>query len=176
MFNLYEAAPFWKCKPMNTLVLQNEEKLAGKSKRQNHSSLCCIFEGEKIKPLVIGRSKNPHGSSDINLEIPYWVFLQQLGQGGCKIFGNAGNLDRQMKIEQSENIFIFDNTPVDCIDDSTRNIGFLFLPPNCTSKIQPLDRGIIGLFKCHYRKILTRNLSRSMIKIIISIFENFEKR
>lgn len=32
------------------------------------------------------------------------------------------------------------------------NVTFLFLPPNCTSIIQPLDQGIIHSFKAHYRK------------------------
>ena len=32
------------------------------------------------------------------------------------------------------------------------NVLVLFLPPNVTSVIQPLDQGIIAAFKAHYRK------------------------
>ncbi|KAL0021024.1 hypothetical protein WJX77_008053 [Trebouxia sp. C0004] len=36
------------------------------------------------------------------------------------------------------------------------NILVVYLPPNTTSKVQPLDAGIIAAFKQHYRKYLLR--------------------
>ena len=33
-----------------------------------------------------------------------------------------------------------------------KNLICLFLPPNVTSVIQPLDQGIIAAFKAHYRR------------------------
>ena len=34
------------------------------------------------------------------------------------------------------------------------NLLLLFLPPNCTSVVQPLDQGIIAAFKAHYKRKL----------------------
>ena len=42
------------------------------------------------------------------------------------------------------------------------NIDFLFLSPNTTDKLQPLDAGIIQTVKLNYRKMLMRHLLRMM--------------
>ena len=34
------------------------------------------------------------------------------------------------------------------------NVGLAFLPPNTTSRTQPMDAGVIRNFKLHYRCIL----------------------
>jgi DDE superfamily endonuclease len=38
------------------------------------------------------------------------------------------------------------------------NVHVLWLPPNCTSMLQPLDQGIIHSLKAKYRKLLLRHL------------------
>ena len=40
--------------------------------------------------------------------------------------------------------------------DSLTNVKAHFLPPNCTSVIQPLDQGIIHAFKYIYRKLIVK--------------------
>ena len=50
-------------------------------------------------------------------------------------------------------LLLSDNAPSHIVDECS-NIKIEFLPPNTTSKIQPLDQGIIRSVKCAYRKTI----------------------
>ncbi|CAF1351711.1 unnamed protein product [Rotaria sordida] len=41
---------------------------------------------------------------------------------------------------------------------SFRKLKLQYFPPNTTSKLQPLDQGIIRAFKAHYRKYLVKHI------------------
>ena len=67
-------------------------------------------------------------------------------------------LDRKMKM-QSRNVVLFlDNgtSHRESIEKNLSNIKLVFLPKNTTSRLQPLDAGIIRAFKLKYRKLLIR--------------------
>ena len=55
-------------------------------------------------------------------------------------------------------ILFVDNAPGHPKDVDVVNIKVIFLPANTTSKLQPLDQGIIQNFKQHYRKRLLRSI------------------
>ena len=46
------------------------------------------------------------------------------------------------------------------------NLLLLFLPPNCTSVVQPLDQGIIAAFKAHYKRKLARYMVQQYTTLI----------
>uniref|UniRef100_A0AAV1T625 DDE-1 domain-containing protein n=1 Tax=Peronospora matthiolae TaxID=2874970 RepID=A0AAV1T625_9STRA len=51
-----------------------------------------------------------------------------------------------------------DNAPSHIVADlELTNITVQVLPPNTTSKIQPMDAGIIAAFKRHYRRLHLQN-------------------
>lgn len=53
-------------------------------------------------------------------------------------------------------------------DDGT--ISVIFLPPNVTPLIQPMDQGIIRLIKLHYRnRLLTKLIADKINDIVISL-------
>ena len=61
-------------------------------------------------------------------------------------------VEKVMKQANPKILLLLDNAPSYRIDDMTlTHVEVLFLPPNTTSKIQPLDAGIIASFKGHYR-------------------------
>ena len=62
-----------------------------------------------------------------------------------------------MRIQSRKNLLIVDNAPSHVFDEFS-NIEMLYLPKNTTSLLQPLDMGIIKIFKNHYQNYLIERL------------------
>lgn len=58
-----------------------------------------------------------------------------------------------MTLQGRKTLMIVDNCPAHPKVDGLQSVELLFLPPNCTSVLQPMDQGIIRVFKSHYRKL-----------------------
>ena len=50
----------------------------------------------------------------------------------------------------------FSGHQVPIVASQLRVTKLVFLPPNTTSRFQPMDAGIIASFKAHYRKLVTQ--------------------
>lgn len=82
------------------------------------------------------------------------------------------DLNKQMMKQKRRILLIMDNAPSHKLSESRAshgeyeglqymdldNVTVLFLPPNTTSLIQPLDAGIIANFKLHYRRMYMNRL------------------
>ena len=69
-------------------------------------------------------------------------------------------LNNKMKVEKRNALLFLDNAPVhpEGLQGKYSNIKVVFLPKNTTSRLQPLDAGIIKNFKVKYRKKLLRHV------------------
>lgn len=65
------------------------------------------------------------------------------------------DLDRAMIKQKRKIALLLDN----CSSHprlTLENVKLVYLPPNSTSRTQPLDAGIINCLKCHYRKEMAK--------------------
>ncbi|GBM04862.1 hypothetical protein AVEN_252809-1 [Araneus ventricosus] len=55
---------------------------------------------------------------------------------------------------------VFDNCPAHSkeTNQKLKNVTVFYLPPNTTSKLQPMDQGVIKNFKIRYRKRIVRKV------------------
>ena len=69
-----------------------------------------------------------------------------------------GKINRQMEVATRKIIIFMDNAPChpEILSERYSNIKVVFLPKNTTSRLQPLDAGIIRNFEFKYRKKLLK--------------------
>ena len=76
----------------------------------------------------------------------------------------CASLQKQFR-EEKRNVLLFvDNFSGHFVENekSLTNIKLVFFPPNCTSKLQPLDQGIIFVFKGQYRATIVSRMVDSI--------------
>ena len=109
--------------------------------------------GEKLPMLVIGKSANPRCFKHIkSLPCKYmdsWmdsdIFTRWLKE-----------LDRKMIAERRKITMIVDNCPAHPHVEGLQAVELIFLPPNTTSKLQPMDQGVIRSLKAKYRSTVVK--------------------
>ena len=70
--------------------------------------------------------------------------------------------DRRLTCQKRRVLLFVDICPAQPKDVPLKNIKLAFLPPNATSKLQPLDQGVIKVVMQKYRKHVVQMFLRSM--------------
>ena len=60
-------------------------------------------------------------------------------------------LDQTFPVEGKKIALLIDNCPAHPSVPDLTNVQLVFLPPNTTSVLQPMDQGVIRSLKAHYR-------------------------
>ena len=71
-------------------------------------------------------------------------------------------LDRKFVREGRKIALIVDNCPAHPHIEGLDTIQLVFLPPNTTSKTQPMDQGVIRSLKAHYRTLILQLFIRTV--------------
>ena len=123
---------------------------------------------EKKCLTVIGRAETPQAFRRNRININNLPIIYRYNKKAWMLSGlwyeYLRNFDQEMRIQRRNIILITDNCPSHPHPNSPpenyegpappvlTNITLLYLPPNTTSKLQPLDQGIIAAFKAAYRR------------------------
>lgn len=167
IYNADETGLYWRLLPDKTYVSLAEKTASGmKISKQRITFLGCTNASglHKIKPLVIGKAKNPRCFKNFNNPLVYrnsknaWMT--------CTIFRNwffqqfvpeVRNFLRTQNLPEKA-LLLLDNAPshpsAEELKSSDGNIFVMFMPPNVTPLIQPMDQNVLRLTKLHYRNLL----------------------
>ncbi|CAB5357741.1 unnamed protein product [Rhizophagus irregularis] len=156
IYNMDETGLFYRLEPDRTLATR---RISGRKKNKERLSiaLCANADGShKLPPLIIGKYANPRCFKNINirnLSMTYrnnnkaWMLTTLFQDWLCDFDRQVGQKHRGQHV-----LLLLDNCSSHKIEGlNLLNVDVHFLPPNTTSKIQPMVSGIIMSFKKHYR-------------------------
>ncbi|KAG6940498.1 tigger transposable element derived 2 [Chelydra serpentina] len=167
VYNANETGIYYKMLPDKTLAVRTDErkKEVYKQAKDRLTLLFCVnVTGKhKLKPLCIGKSRMPRCFHHVNvncLTFLYknsknsWMTSEIFEQWFFTEFVPSVRKHLRAKRLEENAILLLDNCPAYPPAERLRTrdgkIQVEYLPKNTTSKIQPLDQGVIAIFKQHY--------------------------
>ncbi|XP_057310264.1 tigger transposable element-derived protein 4-like [Hydractinia symbiolongicarpus] len=164
-FNADEFGLFYQCLPEKTYHLKGEKCSGGKKSKLRFTGMAAASAtGEKLRMFVIGKSKKPRCFNNIK-HLPCQYTSQKKSWMDSEIFENwVRKLDQKFRVDGRKIVLIIDNCPAHPSISNLTNIHLVFLPPNTTSVLQPMDQGVIRSLKAHYR--------RRVVRLLCSALEN----
>lgn len=165
LYNADESGLFWKMLPQKTLAHSKEDSAPGRKQSKERITFmpCSNASGShKLKLLVLGRSNKPRSFGSSHIPVVYkgqkraWVTREIFTEWFHTSFVPAVRLKMRELGLPPRAILILDNAPGHPVELSSedKQISVMFLPPNCTPLIQPMDQHVIQAIKLHYRKNL----------------------
>lgn len=171
IFNGDETGLFYKLTPDRTLRFKGEKCEGGKLSKERITVLIVanLLGTEKRKLLVIGKSRNPRCFKNV-MQLPVNYTSNKKAWMTSEIFeSELRKWNNELRYENRKIILLVDNCPAHPDVKNLDCIKLVFMPPNTSSKLQPMDQGVIHSLKSHYRHLI---LSK-MIEYIDSGRENF---
>ena len=181
VFNCDETGLFWKKMPKRTFITAEEKKLPGHKPMKDRLTLalCANASGDfKVKPLLVYHSENPrafkkHKVIKEKLQVMWrsntkaWVTRHLFIEWMNLAFGPSVKKYLEDNGLPLKCVLLLDNAPghppdlEDDLLDEFKFIKVVYLPPNTTSILQPMDQQVISNFK----KLFTKHLFRRCFEV-----------
>ena len=168
---LDETELFWKALPKKSLSEKGKHCHGGKNSMQQITAAFFVnAAGGKESPVLIMKSKKPRCFSKLkDISRPFGAHYHSNNKAWVRteiLIDILTKLNNRMKSEGRNILMFLDNAPCHppALKGMFSNIRVKFLPKNTTLRTQPLDTGIIKMWKVYYRQKL---LSMLLVKYSI---------
>lgn len=159
VFNMDGTGLYYRMLPDRTLTMASASKGTKKAKIRISFALTANATGtEKLTPLVIGHSKKPCCIKHFNPSMHANYYANKKAWMTAVIFSDwLKDFDRERGLQNRKILLLLDNAtshivPTDESGEPFQTSQFTSYPPTTTSHLQPMDAGIIKMFKAHYRR------------------------
>lgn len=165
VYNADESGLFWRLLPKKTFVHRDEASAPGRKLAKDRLTFmpCSNASGtHKLQMLVVGKSKNPRPFKNVNLPVLYanqtkgWMTKTLFSEWFHSNFvPSVKKFLKEQNLSQKA-LLILDNCPGHPDEEELKDgeIRALFLPPNVTPLLQPMDQNVIQTIKTNYKKTL----------------------
>ncbi|XP_064071485.1 tigger transposable element-derived protein 4-like [Vanessa tameamea] len=187
IFHADETGLFYNMTPDRTLKFKGDNCSGGKmSKTRLTIMVAANMTGScRKKLLVIGKSKKPRCFKSVR-SLPVTYENNVKSWMTSEIFERwLRDWDAELKANNKKVLLLVDNCPAHPAVTNLKFIKLVFLPPNVTYVLQPMDQGVLRCLKSHYRRMqvlkLIQNLdsnnqnSFTVIDAILMISEAWDK-
>ena len=165
IWNADETELFWRALPDKSLSVKKDRCKGGKYAKQRITVLHIVNAlSEKEPPIIIGRSVIPRCFKNVKDKRrpcgSYYYANKKAWMDSELMEEILRTLNRKCAAEDRKILLFIDNVPShpESFSDCFSHVQIVFLPKNTTSKLQPLDAGIIKNFKVFYRKQLLQHV------------------
>ncbi|XP_033127522.1 tigger transposable element-derived protein 6-like [Anneissia japonica] len=159
IWNMDETGVFWKALPSKSIATKGGQCTGKNVKERLTWAFFVNAEGKREDPVVIGQSHPKCFSNLKNKSCPYQCdyYASDKSFMTSEILETIlKKLDSRLGLENRKVLLFIDSAPCHSkeLGKELQNIWIEFLPKDTTLKTQPLDAGIIDLWKVKFRKKL----------------------
>ena len=154
IYNADETGLFYRLLPDRTLEFKNVDCHGGKQSKERITALVCanMSGTDKLPMFVLGKSAQPRCFKNVRSLPTQYDANAKAWMTGAIFTKWVTKFDRKCQRQRRKVALIIDNCPAHPKIQGLKAVTLIFLPPNTTSRTQPMDQGVIRSLKHHYRK------------------------
>lgn len=164
IFNADESGLFFRMMPDRTLHVRGEPCHGTKQSKERITVMFCAnMDGSEKYPLtVVGKFANPRCFKGTK-SLPVNYVAQKRAWMDTELFYRwLREFDRKFHRQERKVLLMVDNVACHKDDVTLKATTLKFFPPNTTSKLQPMDQGVIKNCKVFYRHRFIKKLAAEL--------------